>query len=115
MKIEELKGIEMFLEKIKEKEIKDFQLAYKLAKISKKVNDELVFFEKEYKKIIDGKLEKTENGFIVKPEFIDEVNESLEKLSTVDYEVDIELTEKELQELGPMTVGEVELIVNYIK
>ena len=110
-------------------ELKDrsmpFKTARKFSKLFNKLEEEIVFYQENFKKLVDKYSEKDEEGnpvllddgqgIKIKEDLITECNMKVDELNNLDVEItDIKFNEEELENLN-LTIGEVSFLIPFIE
>lgn len=109
MKISDTFGFGDFYREVKDKNT-NFQVAYKLAKLAKKVEEEQQFYYETLGKLIREYAEKDDTGnpvptedgrgYKIQPDVQDECNQKLSELVNLDIDIEPTLTMNDLEGLS---------------
>lgn len=122
MKLYQVLGLPQVYPKIADKQL-PFSIAYKFSKLAARANTELEFYQTSLKKIIDEYGERDENGELVylengdvrlKAETLNECNERINELSSVEVDIDITFTPEELDSLE-LSINELQNFIPFIQ
>lgn len=106
MKLKEIIEFPYFYQQIKRQKI-SFKLAYKLAKIYKRVQEEFEFYQTKLNQIIyecaqldeSGQPKKNDSGILIRQDKLHYCQESINQLQDLEITLDQSLTQEELASL----------------
>lgn len=123
MKMYEVIGLQNFFTTVADKKI-PVKTAYKLSKLARRVEEEVQFYQKEFKAIIDEYAKKENGQYVFAPDGLsievidgkdDECNAKIFELKTIEVDLkDISFSIEEFENLD-LTLAELDAIYPLIK
>lgn len=123
MKMYEVIGLQNFFATVADKKI-PVKTAYKLSKLARRVEEEVQFYQKEFKAIIDEYAKKENGQYVFAPDGLsievidgkdDECNAKIFELKTIEVDLkDISFSIEEFENLD-LTLAELDAIYPLIK